>query len=869
MTEYTPSSDVVQQFIKADLRALISKMSFDEKASLLSGPTWWTTADIPRLGIPHLKCTDGPNGIRGSSHFNPTAATCIPCETALGATFNQDLVKQAGGLLARDAKAKGDSFLLAPTCNIQRNPMNGRAFESFSEDPHLSGMLAAAYVNGLQSNGVGATIKHFVCNDQEDKRFAVSVQVEPRPLREIYLMPFMLAQKYAKPWAFMTSYSRINGLHCSENEWLLKDLLRGEWQFNGLVMSDWFGTYSTDLAIKAGLDLEMPSPTHWRGPQLQHSVDSGKIDIKDIDDRVFGVLQAVQRAAIADAQVIQQNTKVEEYRDSSADQQLNRRLAAEAIVLLKNTARVLPLDKSKIKKIAVIGPNAKTRTVSGGGSAYLTSKYVITPLEGIQQAFQGTGVEVTYAAGCYAHKYLPMLDGWITTEDGKKGWTTDFYAESPFANQGVKPVSSYVVPSTRVRVNDQKPPGITKDQFCFISTGYIVAEEDGDHEFGISVVGRARVFVNDKLVLDNGFENKQTPGDTFYGNGTIEEVGVCALKKNERYKIVLEYSNMPEDDKLKDDNVARGVRGLMVAAVRLSCAPKLAKEDEAIRQAVELAQDADAVLCFTGSSMDWETEGADRTRFLLPGATNKLVEALLDVRPDTVICNQSGSTWAFPWVDKATTLLQSWFGGDETGNAIADVLLGRVNPAGRLPLSFPYEIEHCTGHLNWGSENGKVSYGEGLFVGYRGYEETKRDVMFAFGEGLSYTSFEWSDFQIDTRQGGSAEDLAVTVSLVIKNTGAVAGAEVVQVYVSDPESTLRRPKKELKGFTKVFVEAGESEKVVITLDKYAFSCWDDKEGSWLLEKGQFETIVAKSSRAKDEVTKLQVAVENTHYWNGL
>ncbi|KAJ9090996.1 hypothetical protein QFC19_009292 [Naganishia cerealis] len=405
--------------------------------------------------------------------------------------------------------------------------------------------------------------------------------------------------------------------------------------------------------------------------------------------------------------------------------------------------------------------------------------------------------------------------------------------------------------------------GITKDQFCFISTGYIVAEEDGDHEFGISVVGRARVFVNDKLVLDNGFETKQTPGDTFYGNGTIEEVGVCALKRDERYKIVLEYSNMPEDAKIKDDTTAKGVRGLMVAAVRLSCAPKLAKEIVAIRQAVEVAKAADAVLCFTGSSMDWETEGADRTRFLLPGATNELVNALLDVRPDT------GSTWAFPWVDKASTILQSWFGGDETGNAIADVLLGRINPGGRLPLSFPYEIEHCTGHLNWGSENGKVTYGEGLFVGYRGYEETKREVMFAFGEGLSYTSFEWTQFNVDVRQGSSAEDLSVTVSLIVKNTGAVAGAEVVQVYISDPESKLRRPKKELKGFAKVFLEAGKSEHVVIKLDKYAFSYWDDKENSWMLEQGLFEAIVAKSSRTKDELARLQVVVDDTHYWNGL
>lgn len=424
------------------------------------------------------------------------------------------------------------------------------------------------------------------------------------------------------------------------------------------------------------------------------------------------------------------------------------------------------------------------------------------------------------------------------------------------------------------------------------------------------------MYVNDQLVLDNGFKTRQTPGDSFYGNGTVEEVGVYELKKGERYKIVLEYSNMPGDAEIQDDSPAKGVRGLMVAAVRLSCAPKLSGEDDAICQAVDITKDADAVLCFTGSTMDWETEGADRTRFLLPGATNKLVEALLEVRPDTVICNQSvssasvmlfhadpsqGSAWAFPWLDKADTILQSWFGGDETGNAIADVIFGDVTPGGRMPLSFPYEIEHCTGHLNWGSENGKVLYGEGLFVSpgmipsvaarltlcRSVTEDTKRQSAMSclplarasatprsvcppsVDESSADGFTEWVGPKADTTQGTSADDVKVTLSLTVNNTGNRPGSEVVQVYVHDPISKLRRPQKELKGFAKVVLDPGASQDVSIVLDKYAFSYWDDKAGCWVLEAGDFELIVAKSSRAKDEVARLRVTLKNTHHWSGL
>ncbi|EIM81964.1 glycoside hydrolase family 3 protein [Stereum hirsutum FP-91666 SS1] len=863
------SSPVVDAFGKADLNAVISKLSTAEKISLLAGPDWWTTTLIDRVGVPRIKCSDGPNGVRGSSHFLPTPAATIPCATALAATYDTDLIAKVGGLLAEECEAKGSSLLLAPTCNIQRNPLNGRAFESFSEDPFLSGMMSSAVIHGLQDGGVGATIKHFVGNDMEDERFSVNVVIPDRALREIYLMPFHLAQKLAKPWAFMTSYSKLNGTHCSEHEWLLKDLLRGEWGFDGLVMSDWSGTYSTDLAINAGLDLEMPGPTRWRANLVTHLMHAGKITLSSLNDRVYAVLKTIQRSILASPSIVSSNHEPERTLSSPTNNALNRLTAASAVVLLKNTAKILPLSlSSSLKSIAVIGPNAKTRTVSGGGSAFLTSAYVITPLEGIQNAVKEAGdeVEISYATGCSGYRYLPMLDGWITTADGESGWTAEFYNEP--LDSGASPIATHVLLSTRLRINDEKPEGLA-EHFYIAITGYIVAEESGPFELGVSLVGRGRVFVDGKLVVDNGIDNKQTPGPSFYGLGTIEEVGEVQFVKGQKYEVKVEYTNVPLPLSSEEEGEVKQPP-LMMAALRVGAAPKIAPE-QAIVDAVELAKSKDAVIVVIGTNMDWEAEASDREGLGLPGRTDELVEKILAVRPDAIIVNQSGSSVAFPWVEKATTLCQSWFGGNETGNGIADVIFGKVNPSARMPLTFPKNIEDCTAHLNWGAENGKVTYGEGIFVGYRGYEETKREPIFHFGAGESYTTFEWTPITATLSSDiSSAETILATVRLTVTNTGHLPGSEVVQLYVSDPHSTLRRPKKELKGFKKVGpLQPGESKEVEIVLDKMAFSYWDDVKDSWVAEKGEFVVKACGSADERSVRSKASLSLEKTYLWRGL
>ncbi|WVQ91624.1 hypothetical protein IAS59_005425 [Cryptococcus gattii] len=875
------TSASLEMFAKADVGKVLGKLTLDEKVSLLSGADWWHTVPVPRLGIPAVKCSDGPNGVRGRSHFKPTPATCIPCATALASTFDPTIISKVGNLLADECQAKGASLLLGPTVNIQRNPLNGRAFEGFSEDPHLSGMIAAAYIHGLQEKGIGACIKHYVGNDMEHQRSSVDVRIPERALREIYLMPFLLAQKYAKPWAVMTSYSRLNGLHVSENPRLLQNILRDEWKFNGLCISDWYGTYSTSESIKAGLDLEMPGPTMWRGEVAKWAKIAGKLDQDDIDKCALRVLKFVQHASRARPDIISASYGPETMTDDPEIKALNRRVAAESIVLLKNDRNVLPLNPVVRLKPGTPSQNG-SRTVSGGGSAYLLSSYAVTPLEGLSGAAKARGIAVEHAPGCYGHKYLPMLDGWMKTADGKQGWTARFYNDDPRTTGGLagaEPIETTVLPGSRLRINDEKPEGLAENFYLRLET-YLTAPSTGIFDFGMCVAGgRATLSVDDVEVIDNGFKRKQTPGSSFYGVGTIEETGTSEFVEGRRYKVEVFYTYVADGGPLdrvantgenRDGDNEERQPTLVMAALRVGCAPQIVPQ-QAIAEAISIAIRCDAVIAVIGTNMDIEGEGGDRPDLELPGLTNEFIQKLLVARPDTIIVNQSGSAVTFPWIDRASTVLQSWFGGNETGNAIADVMFGDVNPSGRMSLTFPYKIQDCTAHLNWGAESGRVMYGEGIFVGYRGYQETEREVMFSFGEGLSYSTFEWGPLACDFSQPGKADDIKIIITLTITNHGPLAGAEVVQIYVSPLQSAscFRRPKQELKGFQKVFLHPGEAKEVEIVLDKWALAYYNDSASCWTAERGEFAIHAAKSSRSKDKMSSRCIWLPKTMIWTGL
>ncbi|KAG6844543.1 hypothetical protein H0H87_006027 [Tephrocybe sp. NHM501043] len=482
-------------FAKANIDEIIDNLTTEEAILLTAGVGFWHTHAVERLGVPAVKVSDGPNGIRGNHFFMGTPAKCLPSATALGATWDTKLVEEVGlKLLAAEAKLRAASVVLAPTCNIQRSPLGGRSFESFSEDPLLSGLLAAAYVRGTQNGGVGTTIKHFVGNDKENDRMAYDSIISARALREIYLMPFMLAQKYAQPWSIMTAYNRVNGTHVSENPALINDILRKEWGFEGLVMSDWFGVYSVDHSIKAGLDLEMPGINKWRSVDLMNrSIQSRKITIRDIRARARKVLELVQKCAQGAPEILDGDGQ-ERTVESEEDKALMRKVAAESIVLLKNEGAILPLNSQKVTKVAIVGGNAKANVLSGGGSAALKSSYFVSPYDGIVNALAGSNVEVTYSEGARAYMTMPTLENELVTSSGERGWIGSWHSHE--SDDSLTPVENVLetrhIDETRMFISTSVPKNITKRWSLRLRGTLKPRPYDCAFEFGLTAAGRAK-----------------------------------------------------------------------------------------------------------------------------------------------------------------------------------------------------------------------------------------------------------------------------------------------------------------------------------------------------------------------------------------
>lgn len=850
-----------QKFLDASIPDLVKQLKVDEKISLLGAPNWWNTTPIPRLGIPSIRMSDGPNGVRGSSHFVSTPTQCLPCSTSLASTFDPEMVQQVGEFLAEEAKTKSSVLLLAPTCNIQRNPLGGRAFESFSEDPHLSGIMAAAYVKGLQSKGVSAVIKHFVANDQEHERLAADSVISDRALREIYLYPFMLAQRDAQPWAFMTSYGRIKGVHCSENPGLLQGILREEWGFKGIVISDWYGTYGVDQPLNAGLDLEMPGPPRWRQPLLVlQSLSTQKLLPQTLDERITKLLTFIQQQAKRNPEVVF-GDGIERTRDSPESRAFCRRLAANGMVLLKNNNDVLPLSSAKVKRVAIIGPNPKERVVSGGGSAALKPSYVFSPWEGITA--NPADIEFTHHIGCYAHKYLPTLENNLTTPTGESGWLCTFYAHDEHGKPTI-PVGNYTLRDTRIKLNDFLPPGLGTE-WTIKLTGKLAFDKTAAYELGLTVAGRAKLWVNDKLTIDNW--TKQTLGDFFYGQGTIEEKAVIDLEAGKAVDVLVEYTNTTapagDDDEHGEGRISQPA---LMRGVRLGGCEKI-DDETAIQEAVALAAKSDAVIFIGGLTPEWESEGFDRPTLDMPGLQNQTIARVAAANPNTVVVIQAGSAVSMPWVDSVAGIIQAWYSGNEVGNALADVLFGRVNPSGRLPLTLPVCMKDVPSYLNDKCENGKIHYREDLFVGYKHYQARGVKPLFPFGHGLSYTTFALSNLQV-SMPTSFAPDSKVLVSATVKNEGNIAGSEVLQVYVSYPNVGLTTPLKQLRGFKKARdVAPGSSLGLDVTLDKYSFSLWDESRNAWRVSAGRYEIHAGSSSDSLP--LSASVEIKETFYWSGL
>lgn len=807
----------------------------------------WHTKALPEYKIPSLRFSDGPNGIRGTKFFNGVPSACFPCGTALGATFNTVLLEEAGRLMAREAIAKNVHVALGPTVNIQRSPLGGRGFESLSEDPLVSGLGAAALIRGLQSEGVQATIKHFVCNDQEHKRNNSQSIVRERALREIYAMPFQIAVRDSQPAAFMTGYNGVNGTFCSEDPKLLDELLRKEWGWDGLVMSDWYGTYSTTPAVVAGLDLEMPGPPLFRGPPLRVNAASGKIPEHVLNERVRKVLELVKKCT---STTHFQENGPEATVDKPETAALLRKIGNESIVLLKNDGNILPLKRNL--STLVLGPNAKMATICGGGSAALTSYYSVNPLRAINQKLSSPA---TYTIGAYTHKLLPILGPQVYSPNGIPGMRWRVFNDPP-GTADRRWIEELFFQNTEILLMDYYNDKVAPLWYADLE-GSFVAEEDGLYELGLVVRGTAKLFVDGELVVDNA--TKQFPGDTFFGKSTREERGRVTVRKGQTYNIKVEFASAPSFTLKVDGNTSGH------GAIRIGGCPVIDDQAE-IKKAVALAKEHDQVIICAGLNADWETEGVDRESMILPGCLNQLISEVAAANPRCVVSMQTGTPEEMPWLDQVPAVIQAWYGGNETGNSIADVLFGDYNPSGKLSLSFPKRLQDVPSFLNFGDESGCVIYGEGIYVGYRFYEIAQRKVNFPFGHGLSYTSFAFSNPTV------SGHDGRLSASLKVRNVGSVRGAEVVQMYVHPPKETrIRRPIKELKGYAKIELDPDEEKEVTIQVqEKYAVSYFDEEQKKWFAQAGTYEIILTDCSAAPEGKTvRGSYTVKESYWWSGI
>jgi beta-glucosidase len=794
-----------------DIDGLIGQMTLDEKAAFTAGEDTWSTVGLAPVGIPKVRLTDGPSGARGSilGPVGPTSA-CVPCGSALGATWNPDLVEQVGALLGRQARDKSARVLLAPTVNIPRSPLGGRNFECYSEDPRLSGTLAAAFVRGVQAQGVIATVKHFVGNDAEHQRYSISARIDERALREIYLLPFELAVREGGALGLMTAYNRLNGRWCTERRELLQGILRDEWGFEGFIVTDWYGFVDGAASPAAGVDLEMPGPARAFGPALADAVRAGRVEERLLDAQVKRLLSTFDRVgALDDGDIGDDGTPDEEAEDRPEDRALLRRAATESIVLLANDG-LLPLDRSAMTTLAVIGPNADRAHIVGGGSASVRPHYRVTPLDALRERL-GDEVKTLYERGCDNDKTTPVVGGPATAAPSGAGPGFDlaYYADPDFGGEVVHQSHH---PVAELFLTEPPAPTVPAAGWSFRARTRLTPDESGPFTFTLIQGGRARLVVDGATVID-GFADPPPPSEAFFGFGSEEMTAEVELQAGRSVELLVEYSTEPQ--------------GGMVA-FRLGW--RRPSPPDLIERAVAAARVADAAVLVVGTNGEWESEGYDRTSMDLPGRQDELIRQVLAANPDTVVVVNAGSPVTMDWAPQARALLQIWFGGQEMAGGLADVLLGDAEPAGRLPTTLPLRGEHNPTYGSFPGENGEMRYGEGVLVGYRWYEARRLPTRFVLGHGLSYTTFALGQPVLSSSAfivGGSLE-----IEVPVTNTGSRRGAEVVQCYVAAPEPRLIRPPKELRAFAKLWLDPGESATVRLSLDDRAFAYWDPGQPDW-------------------------------------
>ncbi len=790
------------------VESILSEMTIEEKIDLLAGVDFFYLRGVPRLGVPRMRMIDGPMGVR-----NDGPATAYPGGIGLAATWNRDLAERIGVEFGRDARAKGAHYLLAPGVNIYRASILGRNFEYMGEDPYLAGQLAVSYIHGVQSQEVAATIKHFVANNAEFDRNHADSLVDERTLREIYLPAFEAAIAEGKVAAIMAGYNLTNGLYMSQHAYLNNDVAKGEWGFDGVIMSDWISTYDTIGMANGGLDIEMPYPTHFNRDTLLPALESGEVDQATIDDKIRRILSVADRFNWLDRDQV--DPSIPRFNVAGRAAALDG--AREGIVLLKNDDELLPLDRESTKTVLLVGPNIHPAVVGGGGSSKTDPFTSVSILEGLTEV-SGSGVKVLSSDGIPSLVDMVRATNFTKDEGGNtEGMLAEYFASDDLSGE---PVISRVEPRVEIGIGQNGPfyPPDTKSERW---TGYYTTDQGGAFDVIVAASGDRgfyyRVFIDDKLVLDSWTINR-----------AIVDYETISLEPG-THKVVVEH---------RDRQKWPGER-LMLALSKHG--------DRVAEDAKVMAEQADVVIVAAGFDDSTESEGADRS-FRLPAGQDELINAMAAANDKTVVVMTSGGgVDTAPWLGNVAGYLQAWYPGQEGGTAIAEILFGDVNPSGRLPASFERQLEDNPSYASYYPAPGtlEVTYEEGIFVGYRGYDEYEIEPLFPFGYGLSYTSFEYGGLAVSP---GETDDGNVTVSFDVTNTGNRAGADVAQLYVADSHSLVARPPKELKGFAKVQLEPGETKRLSLELDRRAFAYYDVNRKDWQVSPGTFRLLIGRSSR---------------------
>jgi len=815
--------------IEKAVNDLLVKLSLEEKISLCHAATKFTVAAVPRVGIPSLSLSDGPHGVRqeiAADSWDPLDcdtdfATYQPTGTALAATWNRDCARRFGEVLGAEARERGKDIILGPGINVIRTPLCGRNFEYYSEDPCLIAEMVVPAIEGIQSQDTAACVKHYALNNQELNRGRVNVVADERTLREIYLPGFEAAVKQGKTLSLMGSYNQFRGQHCCHNDYLLNTVLKGEWNFDGVVISDWSGAHNTPESAGCGLDLEMgtekPYPQYFLADAFRDAVKNGEIAQEVLDDKVRRILRLMFKIGKFDAK------RQPGSRNTPDHQKAALATAEEAIVLLKNNGKILPLERQKLRTLLVVGDNAVRKHHAGGNSSAVKALYEVTPLEGIRKLL-GDQVAVQFIPGYpdTGDAGIPVPTELLAPAEsgaGSRGWTACFYANRDFTG---KPAAVKTLADAAFDFTAELPAGLDPKNFtCRLSAVLTPVKNEtwtlvlsDCHHVGLTIDGNWTIV---------RWETEGVPTQT-------AEVTLTAGKT---YRLSLEIR----------PHLHRAAAPCRLKVITPDTPVVNTGRDELL----EAAKHADAVLFFGGLNHLYDVEGSDRKDMKLHDGQNELISQLAAVNPHLVVTLVSGSPVEMPWIEQVPAVVEMWYAGMEAGTAIAKILFGDVNPSGKLPFTFPKQLSDSPAHRLDDYAADVEYYREGVFVGYRWFDAQKIEPLFPFGHGLSYTEFQYTDLSItmlDADENNAVAKAAVTLA----NIGSHAGMEVIQLYLGDDRCSVPRPPKELKGFAKVYLEPGEEKTIDFFISERDLSFFHPTLREWTLEEGDFTVQIGSSSR---------------------